>query len=137
LRVLLVEDDVLVGGAMLQLLQSWGSQVHWEQTAAAARRYSDPYEIAICDVRLPGKESGLTLATGLKASGKRVLLITGETDAQSRDYAAQHNILLLTKPISPKELMNALETLAKSRMSFNSSNQPLPSLLGESYVREI
>lgn len=114
LRVLLVEDDVLVGGAMLQLLQSWGSRVHWEQTAVAARRYTSKYDIAICDVRLPGNESGLTLATGLQATGKRVLLITGETDSESRDYATQHNIQLLTKPVSPRELKSALESLTNS-----------------------
>ena len=65
-------------------------------------------------MRLAGKESGLTLASGLQAAGKRVLLITGETDSESRDYAAQHNILLLTKPVSPRELKSALETQINS-----------------------
>ena len=113
-RILLVEDDHLVGDGMVHLLQSWGSHVVWEQTAAAARQHVNECEIAICDVRLPNKESGLDLARWFQTLGIRVALITGETDLASRQFAAEHNILLLTKPISPKELKAALENLVSA-----------------------
>jgi len=47
LRILLVEDDRLVGDGMVQVLRSWGSNVCWEQTAAAARRHATKCDIAL------------------------------------------------------------------------------------------
>lgn len=114
LGILLVEDDMLVGRGMVQLLRSWGCEVVWEQTAAAARLHAKNCDVAICDVRLPEKESGLEFASWLQSTGKRVMLITGETDSEPRNFAAQHGIVLLTKPVSPGELKQALEVLAST-----------------------
>lgn len=109
--VLLVEDDLLVAAAMLHLLQSWGLQVRHVQTAAEAIEQAAFGEIAICDVRLPHGASGVDVALHLRAAGKKVLLLSGETNALLRDAARAHRLPLLTKPVSSKHLLGALQAV--------------------------
>ena len=109
--VLLLEDDYLVANAMRQLLQSWGQRVHVAQTAAQALEKADGCTLAICDVRLPHGDSGLDVALQLRARGKKVLLLSGETDAALREAAYEHQLLLLTKPVSSEQMLLALRSL--------------------------
>lgn len=109
--VLLVEDDLLVSAAMRHLLQSWGLQVRHVETGAQAMLHAAFGQLAICDVRLPGGESGLEVALKLRAKGKRVLLISGETDPHVRSTAQLHGLKLLIKPVSSHQLRSALQQL--------------------------
>jgi signal transduction histidine kinase/CheY-like chemotaxis protein len=109
--ILIVEDDLLVASAMRQLLQSWGQRVVHVETAGDALDSAGFGHVAICDVRLPHGESGLDVALRLRKQGKQVLLITGETDAQLRRAAAEHELNLLTKPVSSARLLSALREL--------------------------
>ncbi len=109
--VLLVEDDLLVSAAMRQLLQSWGLNVHHVETASEAMDHAWFGGLAICDVRLPGGASGLDVALALRAGGKKVLLISGETDAGVRGAAQEHGLTLLVKPVSSARLLAALQAL--------------------------
>ena len=109
--VLLLEDDYLVANAMSQLLQSWGQRVHVAQTAAQAFEKADRCTLAICDVRLPHGDSGLDVALQLRARGKKVLLLSGETDAALREAAYENQLLLLTKPVSSGQMLLALRSL--------------------------
>jgi two-component system, sensor histidine kinase len=110
-RLLLVEDDALVAAAMVQLLESWGMQVRHVSTASEAIEHSAFSEIAICDVRLPDGASGLDVALRLRRGGKKVVLLTGETNAALRDAAAQCRLPLLTKPVSSAGLLATLDDL--------------------------
>jgi two-component system, sensor histidine kinase len=109
--VLLLEDDYLVANAMRQLLQSWGQRVLVAQTAAQALEKADGCALAICDVRLPHGDSGLDVALQLRARGKKVLLLSGETDAALREAAYENQLLLLTKPVSSEQMLLALRSL--------------------------
>ncbi len=110
-HILLVEDDLLVGHAMRQLLESWGMTVRHVETAAGALEHAAFGDIAICDVRLPGGQSGVDVALQLRARGKKVLLLTGETDAALRQAAQTHQMTLLIKPVSAARLGAALRDL--------------------------
>ena len=110
--VLLVEDDSLVAGAMCQLLRSWGMRVLHVETAADAMDRAAFGQIAICDVRLPHKASGVDLALQLRRMGKRVFLLSGETNAPLREAARAHRLALLTKPVSSERLMSALHAVS-------------------------
>lgn len=110
-HILLVEDDLLVGHAMRQLLESWSMTVRHVETAAGALEHAAFGDIAICDVRLPGGQSGVDVALQLRARGKKVLLLTGETDAALRQAAQTHRIALLIKPVSAARLGAALRDL--------------------------
>ena len=109
--VLLVEDDGLVAAATRRLLRSWGMRVRHVETAADALRDAAHVQVAICDERLPHGASGLALALTLRRQGKKVLLISGETDAALREAAQQHAVKLLTKPVAGTELLAALQEL--------------------------
>ena len=110
-EVLLVEDDLLVASAMRQLLQSWGQTVLHVETAAEALQHADFGQLAICDVRLPDGESGIDVALHLRSLGKKVLLISGETDTAVRQRAQNNRLLLLIKPVSSAMLMKTLRDL--------------------------
>jgi signal transduction histidine kinase/BarA-like signal transduction histidine kinase len=110
-EVLLVEDDSLVASATAQLLRSWGLQVLHVETAADALNEAGYGEVAICDARLPHNASGLDVALAMRELGKKVLLISGETNASLRAAAQQHQLALLTKPVSSTHLLAALQSL--------------------------
>ncbi len=107
-RVLLVEDDSLVAAATRQLLVAWGLEVLHVETEAAALTAADYGDVAICDARLPHGASGLDVALALREIGKKVLLISGETDVSLREAAHLHGVPLLTKPVSGADLRAAL-----------------------------
>ncbi len=109
--ILLVEDDPLVADAMCQLLAGWGQNVRALGSAAEAWQQRAFGQIAICDVRLPGGESGLDLALKLRALGKPVLLLSGETDAALQARAAASGLPLITKPVSGARMRQLLQAL--------------------------
>lgn len=109
--VLLVEDDPLVAAATRELLTQWGMRVRHVETAAEATANAAFGQVAICDVRLPQAASGLELAIALRQTGKRVLLISGETQTSLRETAQRHHLSLLIKPVSSAQLLTALQRL--------------------------
>jgi two-component system, sensor histidine kinase len=109
--ILLVEDDTLVVNAMRELLESWGQTVLHVETAQAAYDKANFGSVAICDVRLPDGASGIDVALMLRAMGKKVLLISGETDAGVRSAAQTHGLELMIKPVSTSRMLRALQTL--------------------------
>ena len=109
--VLLVEDDPLVANAMAQLLSSWHLNVRHVDNAIDAMLHIDFGSIAICDMRLPDGGSGIDVALAMRARGKKVLLITGETDVAVRTAAQNHGMALLIKPVSSAKLLKAIQAL--------------------------
>jgi CheY-like chemotaxis protein len=81
------------------------------ETAADALCDTQFGDIAICDARLPHGASGLDVALALRRRGKKVLLISGETNAALRDAAQANAVRLLTKPVSSAALLAALRKL--------------------------
>jgi DNA-binding response OmpR family regulator len=79
---------------------------------ATALAAADFGQIAICDVRLPGGESGVDLAVRLRALGKKAILLSGETDSALKRNARRHGLRLLIKPISSEGLLAALRELS-------------------------
>jgi signal transduction histidine kinase len=109
--ILLVEDDALVADAMRQLLGIWGQNVRHVETVADAWRLRGFGQLAICDVRLPDGGNGFDLALRLRALGKPVFLLSGETDPELRARAAAAGLPLLTKPLSATRMLALLRTL--------------------------
>ncbi len=110
--ILLVEDDVLVSQAIGHLFEILQLPVLIAADAIAARGLSRQAFAAACDVRLPGKTSGLALATELQINqGLPCLLMTGETSAEVRAAAQANGMQLLIKPIKPQALLDGLGVL--------------------------
>jgi PAS domain S-box-containing protein len=116
-RALLVEDDPIVSGYMVDLLTGWGLEVVLEHDPLrAARRFTDGqdnFDLLLTDQTMPGM-TGLALAR--HASSHRpslpILLYTGNDSDVAPDELARCGVRsLLRKPLSDKALRALLQDL--------------------------
>lgn len=111
LRVLLVEDEMLVCMDIEDMLEEFGCKVVGPAarvSEALAILDSEPVDIALLDVNL-GREKSYPIADRLTQDGTPFLLSTGYAEVEP-PYD-QH--LRLQKPFSRKHLTVLLETLRK------------------------
>ena len=88
MKVLVVEDDVRMAGLLRRGLRQEGWAVDVVREAIDARHAveSTPYDAVVCDVGLPGLESGLDWCRWLRGEGiwTPVLMLTARTDLADR-----------------------------------------------------
>jgi PAS domain S-box-containing protein len=109
-RVLVVDDEPLVGGAIARLLSS-DHEVEVLTSAAEAARRADAgerWDVVLCDLIMPDV-SGMDLARRLEQSApalaRRLVFITGGAYTEaSRAFLAARGRRWLEKPIDPKAL---------------------------------
>jgi two-component system, sensor histidine kinase len=111
--ILVVEDDVLVAQAILQLLGDLNLPMLHATSAFVATKLASQACMAACDVRLPGVTSGLDLAVHLQAMQVPALLMTGESSANIKEGAHAHGLMLLIKPVKPQDFLDGLGILAE------------------------
>src|SRR5690242_4276613 len=129
MRVLIVEDDALLGDAVRHVLGNAGFAADLVGTAEAARSalQAEPFDLAIVDIGLP-RENGLRLVQGLRGRGKNlpVLMLTARDGVSDRvtalDLGADD---YMTKPFEVPELVARCRALirrahavASSRVTF-------------------
>jgi DNA-binding response OmpR family regulator len=111
-RVLLVEDEPLIGLMATDMLDAIGHRVVAvipSVSAALERIETEPFDIAILDLNL-NDESCLPVADRLRALGKRYFFTTGYS---SGSVAPPHdNVAVLTKPYTLAGLEAALKVVA-------------------------
>ncbi|MGE0384061.1 MAG: response regulator [Gammaproteobacteria bacterium] len=76
MRLLLIEDDPMIGAALQKGLQQEGHAVDWVRDGDAADRAlaAEPYALAVLDLGLPGRD-GLAVLAGLRRRGNVVPVI--------------------------------------------------------------
>lgn len=109
MKILLLEDDLLLGETLEEMLNDAHYDVHWVKDGeeAAEATFDTPYDLYILDINVP-KINGLKLLEELREAGDdtRVIFISAMSDIASiskgfhlgaEDY--------LKKPFFPEELL--------------------------------
>lgn len=119
MRVLLIEDDVMIGEALQGGLRDASYAVDWltnGQTALEALSI-EQYDIVLLDLGLPGLD-GLTLLKSLRAKNNQVtvLILTARDDTEDKikglDYGADDYI---SKPFELSELMARMRAILRRK----------------------
>lgn len=113
LRVLMVEDDVLVASVVASALRAQGHQVRCCHTADEAMRAlltDEPFDVLFTDVVMPGGMSGVELVAWAHAQrpGLAALAATGYADNLN-----QLDVPVLRKPYDMQTLLQALAELGR------------------------
>ena len=116
LRVLLVDDDILVSMGAADMLIDLGHSVAEAQSAAHALKLLEsesPFDVVVTDYAMPGM-NGYDLAVRLQQThpGLPVVLATGYAELPTRTPIEFRR---LAKPYSQAELAAALETAINTR----------------------
>jgi len=117
MRVLILEDDPLLGDGLASGLTSLGFAVDWftETRSGSRAMESAPYDAIILDLGLPG-EDGMAFLNRLRASGSTtpVLVLTARDAVASRitglDSGADD---YLVKPVALQELGARLRAITR------------------------
>lgn len=132
MRILIVEDNVALADELSADLKRNGYAVDWlaDGRDALYQGASEPYDLVLLDLGLPGK-SGLDILREWRATGMQrpVLILT------ARDHWAERIDGLkagaddyLTKPFHPEELQLRIQALL--RRAHGQSNQPQLNVAG-------
>ncbi len=117
MRILLAEDDPLLGDGLRAGLRQLGFQVDWVRDGDAAERElrAQPYEVAVLDLGLPRKD-GLDVLAAIRRSGilTPVLVLTARDAVPDRirglDVGADDYVV---KPVDLHELAARLRALVR------------------------
>ncbi|MDE2369549.1 MAG: winged helix-turn-helix domain-containing protein [Burkholderiales bacterium] len=117
MRILLAEDDPLLGDGLRAGLRQLGFQVDWVRNGEAAERElrAEPYAAAVLDLGLPSKD-GMAVLAAVRRSGIAVpvLVLTARDAVADRvrglDVGADDYVV---KPVDLEELAARLRALVR------------------------
>ncbi len=119
MRILLIEDDNLIGDGLNLGLTKMGFNVDWFQNGADGKEalYQAPYDAVVLDLGLP-EIDGLSILKEWRSQGKKepVLILTAQGDVDHRiiglDSGADD---YLAKPFALAEVVARLKALIRRR----------------------
>ena len=120
--VLVVERDALVRAGMQQAIVSWGGRVllaaDRDEALRRCRESDPPPDLTICNLRLPGRGSGIELAQELRREfeGMAVLLVSADVSDEAQNAARNAGFALLKQPVPAGRLRAALRHLLEVRV---------------------
>jgi DNA-binding NtrC family response regulator len=122
-RVMVVEDETMVGDFMAELLSGWGLDVVLRRDPLLAAAWLDDpanaLDLLVTDQTMP-QMTGLALAQHAAAvrPGLPVLLYTGDTAGIDSDEAQRHGVCaVLRKPVDAPALRATLRRCLQARRS--------------------
>lgn len=119
MRLLLVEDDEMIGSALRRGLQHAGHSVDWTRDASTAQAAlaGAPYELVLLDLGLPGQDGLVFLAALRRAKNAVPVIISTARDAladrvRGLDLGADD---YLVKPFDFDELAARIRAVVRRR----------------------
>ena len=129
-RVLVIDDDPLVGGTVLTLLKRQGYKVDAVLNGpdAIERVREEAYDLVISDIRMPGMSGIQTIETIqqiCRNSGRPCgfMFITGYTEEDAPGHAIRLGVTdVLMKPLDLDQFLQAVEKNTRSGEPANPKN---------------
>ncbi|MGE0683445.1 MAG: response regulator [Candidatus Binatia bacterium] len=116
MRALIVDDDATCCQLLMKILHREGIETAGTTNSLAGygmalRNY---YDLYILDVRMPGL-LGTEFVEGLKEEDPhvKILLISSFADAALRQTARDLEVALLSKPVTPTQLLTAIAAVLR------------------------
>jgi DNA-binding response OmpR family regulator len=115
-RVLIVEDEVALGRALLRWLREYDVSHETGMAPALERiRAGERFDAILCDIMMPGGNGDQLFAAIQREAPEladRILFMTGGATTKSTiEFVSQQGERLLTKPIELKELRRRVALL--------------------------
>lgn len=122
MRILIVDDDEIFCRFLVEALEDVGIDavsIH-DGLAAYELVHRERYDLGIIDVRMP-RILGTELTEGLQALQPhlKVILASAFADRALREYARHRGVLLLSKPFTKLQLLDAVEVALGASVSKN------------------
>jgi signal transduction histidine kinase len=119
-RVLLIDDDRAIREATSQLLQPLGVDVivaaTIDEAVEQARDSHERIDMILSDWRLRGQENGILAVRAVRlVTGETTpaVLITGDTSPELLKLAHEHGLVVLHKPLQPRQLLRFIRHLRR------------------------
>jgi len=109
-----VEDDADIREFTVEIMQEWGCRVFAGESGAVVLRLLDTAalrpDLLVCDFRLPNKQTALDVMREMRDywGDLPVLIVTGDTGAETLQAIQQSGASLLHKPIAPSRLRSMM-----------------------------
>jgi DNA-binding response OmpR family regulator len=141
MKVLVIEDDPTVGQFVKRGLEEhrWSVDLVTDGEEGEALARSQPYDIVVLDLRLPGR-SGQQVLRNLRARGfeKPVLVLTAQDAVDAKvDTLRAGADDYVTKPFAFEELLARVEALARRPRSMVSPRIEVADLVVDLDAREV
>ena len=124
MRILLVEDDEMNVELFESALETDGHEIVTERDGAAGEaRASDEFDLVLLDIHLP-KRDGLAVCRSLRARGLRMPIVALSASVLPEEVARTKSAgfdVFLSKPISPRDLRDAVRRLGPKSRPANGS----------------
>ncbi|WP_429372255.1 response regulator transcription factor [Paenibacillus sp. DS2015] len=111
-RILIVEDDLMIGELLQQILQQEEYYVRWEKDGREVMEHIHNIDLVIMDVMLPG-EDGYQLTKRIKALGLNIpiIFLSARQDMDSKLHGLTMGEDYMIKPFDPRELLLRMQKM--------------------------
>jgi DNA-binding response OmpR family regulator len=116
-KILIVEDEALIAGALQDdlTLEGYDVAVEGDGRAAATRAVKEPFDLIVLDVMLPGRD-GFDICRDVRKAGLTtpILMLTARAQEMEKVFAFEMGADdYVTKPFGTKELRARIKALLR------------------------